>query len=222
MSICSKIKIIPINKLHYNIKHCISNHTLKNAPSFPEQNNNVSNTHVNGIFSDSYIANTFFPSSISTIKRPWYMNSLHCVYMYTLFGRQFVDTWNISKEKKDEFVLDNDCVYHNDKKIVDEPAVLMLKPGLMYRTLTGDKGATTVSVHTKFPEYDTSLHDYDESITPFLEEDKNTLHICSIDNTTKRPRFIYEYSDHVPINKTEKNRDIEALCKRWNDMAFII
>lgn len=95
----------------------------------------------------SYTSNSIIPGSIGRVMRPWYTHTMYSLYTRVTFGKKFVDTYNVSTEDFNRFIMTPNKVYKNDVLIADEPSVLIISPGLLHRFVIGDKGVSTFNLH---------------------------------------------------------------------------
>ena len=147
----SRYKIIPLRQMNEQIRK--------------QQLDTYTSNSIHNIFSKSYTSDTIIPSSVYHIMRPWNMHTMSSLYTHTTFGCKFIDTYHVSKKEFNRFLLTPEKIFQNDVLIADEPSTLVISPGLLFRFVVGNKGASTINVQVNPEEY------YDESITPFMAEE---------------------------------------------------
>lgn len=181
---------------------------------------------IQSILSHSFVANTIDPKSLLNTKQPWYSNSRDYVYTQVTVGKQFVDTFHPKTKEFHQYIVTPNKIFKGDKEITtvsNEEHAFIVEPGLLYRFVTGNQGAGTISVkvHKRIPLV------YDESITPFEVEyedegEKERTNKVSIYNVCDKEEIekLGEYADND--EDVMKHHEFEKLCKRWNDSAFLI
>ena len=184
------------------------------------------NRVIQSILSHSFVANTIDPKSFLNTKQPWYSNSRDHVYTQVTVGKQFVDTFNPKTKEFHQYTVTPDKIFHGGKEITaasNEEHAFVIEPGLLYRFVTGNQGACTINVkvHKRIPLV------YDESITPFEVEYEDEQ-----ETETENKVRIYDVCDKGEVNElgeyadkdedVVKHHNLEKMCKRWNDSAFLI
>ena len=192
----SRYKIIPLRQMNEQIRK--------------QKLDTYTSNSIHNIFSKSYTSDTIIPPSIYHIMRPWNMHTMSSLYTHTTFGCKFIDTYHVSKKEFNRFLLTPEKIFKNGNIIADESSTLVISPGLLFRFVVGNKGASTINVQVNPEEY------YDESITPFPEND--ILRTCTINKDTNTIELLDEPTTLSPDTKQK----LDKMIRKWDNMQFII
>lgn len=209
-----RYKIVPLRKLSDQMRKYMLNQKIENIVHSDNHNTNS----VKAIYSKSYTSNSIVPSSVQSVMRPWNMHTMHSLYTHTTFGKKFIDTYFVSKREYNKFILTPDKIYKNGNVVCNEPSILVLYPGILFRYVIGSMGASTINVHTN----PSQLEEYDENLTPFMNEEQNILRTCTVNTNTNKIELLDEYNETEHINTTPEKEKLNKLMNRWEDIQFII
>lgn len=229
-------KLIPLDHLLINTRNSV--HFVNNVKNIFTHNKEYfhDKQYIRGIYSKSYTSNVILPPSMYNTKLPWYMNTKHCMYTHVTFGKQYIDTYHPEKKEKTSIIMTDKIVSINGKQVMDIPCMLMLPPGLLYRTIIGNKGSSSMIVSTAFNELsDDTKNNNDECDNnnnnsedtskiriKFNNEDKNELKVVKLCSDTGNIIDLDEYHDHKSENSNAKTKEWNKLIHKWNQTGFLI
>lgn len=209
----TSFKVIPLNNVFTNRQNCVE--FIKNMRYHVNPNLEwFDDTHyIRGIYSNSFTSDIIIPSSMYNVKMPWYMNTKHSVYTHITYGKQFIETYNPATKEKSSIIMTSKHAHVNGEKI-DSPSMLMLSPGLFYRFIIGNKGASSIVVNT----INNEIHS--ENKNENINENENELKVVGLCEDTGKSIELDEYHD----NKVENTNPVhwKKLVHKWNKSAWII
>lgn len=174
---------------------------------------------IKSIYSHSFLSNTFEPKSVQNVKRPWFKQSHDHLYSSILHGKQFIDTYDPITKERYEYIVTPKSVHKNGILIPmteNTEFTVVIDPGILYRHITGNSGATTINVKIR-ENYEDEVEDKNKN-----EKNINILSVYNINEKTGEIEEIAEYNDTEPPNSTPYHQHMEALCRRWDSISFII
>lgn len=230
-------KLIPLDHLLINTRNSV--HFVNNVKNIFIHNKEYFNDkqYIRGIYSKSYTSNVILPPSMYNTKLPWYMNTKHCMYTHVTFGKQYIDTYHPETKEKTSIIMTDNIVCVNGIKVMDIPCMLMLPPGLLYRTIIGNKGSSSMIVNTVFNELcEKSNDDTDKDNDKDNDKDKDTtdikikydyeaeneLKVVKICPDTGKTINLDEYHDHEIENSNSKTKEWNKLVNKWNQTGILI
>ncbi len=96
--------------------------------------------------------NSVSPGEIADVERPWYMHTHQMDNLIVLAGERHVDLYSVEHGKVESFVVTPDRIYHNNKLITDEPAMLVWPDGVFHR-VQSPEGSASLNLATRVGGY---------------------------------------------------------------------
>lgn len=230
VSSSSTFKIIPLSKNVYNVNLHFINRVQQTYKIQEKQN-----FHIQSYYSKSNLSNSIMPYSILQTKQPWFCNSSNIVYNHISFGKCFLDVYDKHTKTKTNYIFSDNDVYKNNKKILDNPSIFVIYPGVFYRYVYGNKGATTLGLNVSFDN--NCNHDNIQTASDICNNlvyneyefekinktnPQNMLNVYDICEDTGDVNKISEYNDTEIGNSQPYEDEKRNLIKRWNESAWII
>lgn len=95
------------------------------------------------------------PGPIDDIKHPWYMHTHQADNLLVLHGTRYVDIYTPKHGKIEKFVVRPNLIEHDDKVLVDGPAMLVWPTGVFHRIKSSDtEGSASVNLAIRYEKFD--------------------------------------------------------------------